>query len=223
MDKIMSKQFIEVTGKSLEDATEKALLELNLNRDDIEVEILEKSKSGFLGFGSTQAKIKVTYEAEAGTVAKIFLNGLFDITANTADITEELIGDDDENKILKLNVSGENTSFIIGRRGETLDAIQYITSIVSNRGNENHTRIMLDTENYRAKRHETLEKLATKTSERVLKYKRSVTMEPMTSQDRRSIHTILQDVPNLYTYSTGEEPNRCVVIAYGQRRFSKGN
>lgn len=151
---------------------------------------------------------------EAGTKAAevySFLQGLFEHMGVNAEIS---ISEDSEDGTVNVELSGENVGALIGRRGETLDAIQHLSNYVVNSDDSEHTRINIDAENYRAKRTEALESLAKKVAGKVTKYRRNVTLEPMNAYERHVIHTALQDYPGVTTYSTGTEPNRRIVVAY---------
>ncbi|MDO5444567.1 MAG: RNA-binding cell elongation regulator Jag/EloR [Eubacteriales bacterium] len=259
---------LEKTGRTEDIAIADALQELGLDRDDVSVEILERAKSGFLGFGAAPAKVLIKYEVPdepkapakketpkpapasvpapefkqnkakkeetsavkadaAGTTQKKadeakqpssvegyadireFLTGLLSRMGIEAEMT---IGKDDKGTIT-VNLSGENMGAIIGRRGETLDAIQHLTNYVINRGNDKRTHINIDAEEYRSKREESLIRLAEKMAQKALKYKRSMALEPMNSYERHVIHTALQNYEGVTTASTGEEPNRRVVVS----------
>lgn len=157
---------------------------------------------------------------EPGTKAaevNSFLEGLFEHMGVSADIA---ITVSDEDGTINVELSGENVGALIGRRGETLDAIQHLANYVVNSDEGEHTRINVDAENYRAKRTEALESLAKKVAGKVVKYRRNVTLEPMNAYERHVIHTALQDYPGVTTYSTGTEPNRRIVVAYDH---SSGN
>lgn len=199
-------------GKTIDEAVSNVLAEQlpGVDRDLVSVEVLENPKSGFLGIGSTQAKVRVTYDLPCDNSAEGFLSGLFQQMGLevSVDITEQ------EDGALAINLSGDNMGLLIGRRGETLDAIQHITNLVVNRGAGKHVRVTMDTENYRAKREESLIRLAKKVSSQVVKYKRNRTLEPMNAYERHVIHTALQEVENVDTSSVGTEPNRRVVISY---------
>ena len=245
-------KYLDTTGRNEEDAIAAALAQLKLDRDDVSVEILERAKSGFLGIGSSPAKVRVTYEApdeelpeepapapvaeepapaeEEKTAApaveerspaapaadekaeKIiaFLSGLMEHMEVKATPTVERT----EEGTYRVNLEGENLGAIIGRRGETLDAIQQLTSYSVNRGASKRVRIQVDAEHYRAKREESLIRLANRVADKVVKYHRNVTLEPMNAYERHVIHTALQDYPGVTTYSTGTEPNRRTVVAY---------
>ena len=250
-------KYIDTTGRNEEEAIASALEQLQLDRDDVSVEILERAKSGFLGIGSTPAKVRVTYEVpdeeiveepvpvveeevpapvvkevpvieeapvveekkEAPAVpagdAKVeqitkFLVGLMEhMNVQATPVVESA-----EDGIYRVNLEGEDLGAIIGRRGETLDAIQQLTSYSVNRGVSKRVRIHVDAEHYRAKREESLVRLAHRVADKVIKYRRNVTLEPMNAYERHVIHTALQDYPGVTTYSTGTEPNRRTVVAY---------
>ena len=245
-------KYIDTTGRNEEDAIAAALAQLKLDRDDVSVEILERAKSGFLGIGSSPAKVRVTYEVPdeeileepapipekeeepapvveepaAAAVAEeppaassadakaeqisVFLAGLME----HMDVKAVPVVERAEEGIYRVNLEGENLGAIIGRRGETLDAIQQLTSYSVNRGASKRVRIQVDAEHYRAKREESLIRLANRVADKVVKYHRNVTLEPMNAYERHVIHTALQDYPGVTTYSTGTEPNRRTVVAY---------
>ena len=207
--------WIEVTGKTEDDALAAALQQLGKERDEVSVEILERAKTGFLGIGSAPAKIRVTYTVEQSRGEKLneFLLGLLErMHADAApQITETAEGN------FKVVLAGSHLGGLIGRRGETLDAIQQITNYAVNRGEETRVKVHIDAENYRQKREESLQRLAVKVAERVIRQRRNVTLEPMNAYERHVIHSALQDWENIATYSMGSEPNRRIVVA-----FSKG-
>jgi len=210
----MEKSF-DATGKTIDEAVDNALKELGLDRDSVSVEILEKPKAGFLGIGSAPARVRVHYIVEQTDRVKDFLEGLFkhmNIAAETAIDTTTSPG------VVDIKVTGENVGALIGRRGETMDALQYITGLVVNRGEEEYRKVSIDIENYRAKRTEALEKLANKLAGMVVRNKKSITLEAMNSHERRIIHSSLQNYPGVTTFSVGTEPNRRVVIATADRR-----
>ena len=274
------REFIDVTGKTEEEAIQNALRQLGLDRDDVSVEILERAKSGFLGLGSCPAKVRVSYgpeeeeaapaesapeireerkeerpkppkaekktrqdrkpaEAQAAPAEKKpaeqpapaadlgeevddekaqairkFLSGLLEQMESSAEIRIYL----PEKGRYKVILEGKNLGALIGRRGETLDAIQQLTSYAVNRSGNGRVRVQLDAENYREKREQSLQHLARKVAAKVTKYRRSVTLEPMNAYERHVIHTALQDVPCVTTYSTGTEPNRRVIVAYDREK-----
>jgi len=201
---------VEATGKTEEEAISSALEELGKERDEVSVEILERAKAGFLGIGSALAHVRVSYEQSESKAdrAAAFLKGLFEHMGVEAE--PEIIETEDG---LRIDLVGENVGPLIGRRGETLDAIQHLTNYAVNRSGEDRVRISIDAENYREKREESLRRLAEKVAAKCLKYRRNVTLEPMNAYERHVIHTALQDVKGVTTYSTGSEPNRRVVVS----------
>ena len=276
--------YIDVTGKTEDEAIRKALAQLGMDRDDVSVEILERAKSGFFGIGASPAKVRVSYGLEeeaapAAATAKAekaekspeesakpaprqekrktekkpvekrvekreepkakkveekaetaaapvvdlgepctdekakeitaFLTGLLQHMNSEAVVKVYL----DEEGRYKVILEGEKLGALIGRRGETLDAIQQLTNYSVNRGSDKRVRIHVDAENYRLKREQSLEHLAQKVAAKVLKYRRNVTLEPMNAYERHVIHTALQDVEGVTTYSMGTEPNRRVIVA----------
>ncbi len=288
------RDFIDVTGKNEDEAISKALAQLNLDRDDVSVEVLERAKSGFLGLGACPAKIRVYYgpeeeerppvspeplpsepageeprreeakprrpapekrerperrerpapqekrerpaaekreqpaesprreepiqpvspgeeaDDEKAAAIKAFLSGLLEHMGVSAGIKVYL----PEKGRYKVILEGQGLGALIGRRGETLDAVQQLTSYAVNRGGGPRVRIHLDAENYRAKREQSLQHLARKVAGKVVRYRRSVTLEPMNAYERHVIHTALQDYEGVTTYSTGTDPNRRVVVAF---------
>jgi spoIIIJ-associated protein len=207
---------IEVTGKTEEEAIASALRQLNLNRDEVSIEIVERARTGFLRIGASPAVVRVVYEtpdepAEKGAAEKTesFLSGLLSRMGVDAEITIKTKADGG----VSVELSGDGMGAIIGRRGETLDAIQHLTNYAVNRGVEERTHISIDAENYRAKREESLVHLAEKMAAKALKYRRSMALEPMNSYERHVIHTALQNYAGVTTASTGVEPNRRVVIS----------
>lgn len=233
-------KWIESTGKSEEAAIEAALQKLGMDRDEVSVEVLERAKSGFLGIGSCPAKVKVTYEApdepeetpapveaaeapaaesaavpaqgEKAEQIDAFLTGLLSHMGAQAKPVIQM----DENGTYQVELVGQDLGGLIGRRGETLDAIQQLTGYAVNHGQSKRVRIHVDAEGYRAKREESLIRLAHKVAGKVVKYRRNVTLEPMNAYERHVIHTALQDTPEVTTYSIGTEPNRRTVVAYSR-------
>ena len=282
--------YIDVTGKTEEEAIQSALAQLGMDRDDVSVEILERAKSGFLGMGAKPARVRVTYgpdeapmeevavpvkpavvekpekkeepqpkpqqpkqprpqqsrpqqpkqakqakpqpkrEEKAAPVEKpaapavelpectddnavritAFLTGLLEHMESPAAVKVY----EEEKGRYKVILEGQKLGALIGRRGETLDAIQQLTNYAVNSGSEKRIRVHVDAENYRARREASLESLAMKVAGKVKKYRRSVTLEAMNAYERHVIHAALQDVKGVTTYSVGTEPNRRVVVAY---------
>lgn len=201
-------QTIEKTAKTKEEAIAAALAELNTTEDEVEIETVEEGSKGFLGLGSKDAVVRVTLLPNPERRAKDFLNGIFDILGEEVNVDVQT--DDDT---LKIEFTGSDMGIVIGKRGETLDALQYLTSLVVNRGDSDFMKVSLDTENYRDKRNTALENLAHKLAKKVARTRRSTTLEPMNSYERRIIHSALQDDPYVTTYSIGQGVNRKVVIA----------
>ena len=281
--------YIDVTGKTEDEAIRKGLEQLGMDRDDVSVEILERAKSGFLGIGSNPARVRLTYGPEEAPVAEpapvvkpvvqkpaeekkvekpsapkaadkpqrsenaqrgdraprpqrtdkpqraprpekkdipaidlplcedenaqrivAFVSGLLEHMDSAAQVKVYEM----EKGRYKVILEGEKLGQLIGRRGETLDAIQQLTNYAVNSGREKRIRVHVDAENYRAKREQSLESLARKVAAKVTRYRRSVTLEPMNAYERHVIHAALQDVPGVNTYSIGSEPNRRVVVSY---------
>lgn len=199
---------VEKTGKTVQEAVSLALADLNANADDVDVEVIEEGNKGIFGIiGSRQARVRVTLRESDGKIAVEFLQNIFEKMGVLADITV----DEDESSVF-LDIKGDDSGIIIGRRGETLDALQYLTSLTVNKGREDYKKVTIDIENYRQKREDTLIKLANRLADRVHKYKKSITLEPMNPYERKIIHSTLQDNRFVDTYSVGNEPNRKVVI-----------
>ncbi|SNS54453.1 spoIIIJ-associated protein [Anaerovirgula multivorans] len=199
---------LEAVGKTIEEAIQLGLEELGKKRDQVEVKIMEIPSKGFLGFiGSKAAKVKLTIVDHPEEDVRNFLRDLFQGMDLEVQIEIERKGD-------KLNIylEGPNMGVIIGRRGQTLDAVQYLASLVVNKGKEDYLKVFIDTENYRKKREETLIKLANKMARKARKIGKTITLEPMNPYERRIIHSTLQGNPFVQTYSEGEEPFRKVAI-----------
>lgn len=230
-------KWIDVSGKTEEDAINAGLASLRLERDDVSVEIIERAKLGFLGLGAAPAVVRLFYDAvsepeekdaapayeETGADAvqdssheevRAFVAGLLERMNIIADIT---VTEQDKGGIA-INLSGPGMGAVIGRRGETLDAIQHIANYAHNRGAVKRARISIDAENYRKKREESLVALANKMAEKAVRYRRSMALEPMNSYERHVIHTALQDYPDVSTNSTGAEPRRRVVVSYVKKQ-----
>jgi spoIIIJ-associated protein len=200
---------VEKTAKTVQDAISLALEELNADMNSVEIEVLEEGTKGIFGIlGNKQARVRVTLKETSADKAKKFLLDVLSKMKTDVEIDTE----ETEDSVL-IQIHGRDSGIIIGRRGETLDSLQYLTSLVVNRGSDNYKRVTIDIENYRQKREETLVKLAEKLAGKVMRYKKSVTLEPMNPYERRIIHSSLQNNRNIKTYSVGDEPNRKVVIA----------
>ena len=204
---------IETTGRTEDDAVAAALEQLGKTRDEVTVEVLERAKSGFLGIGGSPAKVRVSYEEQESRQEKLesFLTGLFQRMDAESSISSVY---DEDAKTISVELTGPKVGILIGRRGETLDAIQHLSNYVINNGTSDRIRVNIDAENYRAKRADSLTRLANKIAGKVVRYRRNMTLEPMNAYERHVIHTALQDFEGVTTYSTGTEPNRRVVVAY---------
>ena len=241
-------KFIEVSGKTEEEAVAAGLAQLGLTRDEVSLEYLELPKKGFLGFGGSPAVIRISYEAPDEPVApaapetpeapkaaepekpaaapvpvapadkdapleqrvESYLRGLLDLMGVKADIAISAR----EGGGVNVELSGSGMGAVIGRRGETLDAIQHLVNYSVNRGSDKRMHINVDAENYRSKREDSLVHLAEKMAAKAVKYKRSMALEPMNSYERHVIHTALQNYEGVSTSSIGVEPNRRVVVSY---------
>ncbi|HHW31331.1 MAG TPA: protein jag [Clostridiaceae bacterium] len=199
---------LEKSGKTVNEAISLALEELNVGREDVEVEIIEEGNKGIFGIGSRAAKVRVILKEKYIDKAKEFLTDVFEKMGILAEVEAS-----EQEDAITINIRAEDSGIIIGRRGETLDALQYLTSLVVNKNSEVYKRVTLDIENYREKREETLLKLADRLAQKVIKNRRSITLEPMNPYERRIIHSALQGYKGVKTYSIGDEPNRKVVIA----------
>ncbi|EHI96963.1 single-stranded nucleic acid binding R3H domain-containing protein [Clostridium sp. DL-VIII] len=200
---------IEIEGKTVEEALNKALIELNTEKNMVDVEILEYGSKGLFNvIGVKPAKIRVTSKYDYIKEAKDFIANILKCMEIEADINVR-----EENDTIVINLSGERMGLIIGYRGETLDSIQYLVSLIVNKVHElPHKRVILDTENYRSKREETLKGLAIKTANKVKKTRKLFKLEPMNPYERRVIHSALQEDAFINTYSEGDEPFRRVVV-----------
>lgn len=203
-------KFVEVTGNSVDEAIEIALKELNITKDRAIIDIIDEGSKGFLSLiGNKPAKVKVTIKRDYIEEAYNFIRNVLDSMGILAEIK---IKEDDD--IIKVELTGPKMGLIIGHRGETLDSLQYLVSLVINKHHDiPYKRIILDTENYRAKREETLKQVALKIANKVKKNKKAFKLEPMNPYERRIIHAALQGNNTICTYSEGDEPFRRVVIA----------
>lgn len=205
-------EFQEFTGKTLEDAVINAASALGTTRDNIEYEVIDKGSNGFLGIGVKPAKIKAKMKElpkkDADEVAKEFLAEVFNAMDLKVDIKIDL-----KNDTMDVELAGDEMGILIGKRGQTLDSLQYLLSLVVNKTSENYIKVKVDTENYRQRRKETLEGLAKNIAFKVKRTKRSVSLEPMNPFERRVIHSALQNDRYVMTKSEGEEPYRHVVVS----------
>lgn len=202
--------FKEFSAKSVDDAITEACKAFSVTSDKLEWEVVSEGSSGFLGIGSKDAVIKAKVKSSIIDNAKAFLSEVFAAMNMTVVVNVEY---DAEAKEMNIDLSGDDMGVLIGKRGQTLDSLQYLTSLVVNKGEENYIRVKVDTENYRKRRQDTLENLAKNIAFKVKRTKRSVTLEPMNPYERRIIHSALQNDKFVTTYSEGEEPFRHVVVA----------
>ena len=199
----------EFQGRTVDEALESAALKLSLAKDSIDYTVIDEGSRGFLNIiGSKPAKIMVKLKRDSIKEAKRFLYDIFENMGISATIETE-----ETNDAVRMNIYGDNMGIIIGYRGETLDSLQYLTSLVLNKDhNEPYRKIVLDAENYRLKREQTPRNLAEKTAARVIKSGRAFKLEPMNPYERRIIHSELQGNSEIVTFSEGEEPYRRVVV-----------
>lgn len=205
-------EYIEVSAKTVSEAITEACRKFGVTSDKLDYEVIEEGSSGFLGIGSKPAVIRAGIKAEEASldeVAKSFLNDVF--TAMNMNVVVTVTYDDIE-KTMDIDLSGDEMGLLIGKRGQTLDSLQYLVSLVVNKGVEDYIRVKVDTENYRQRRKETLENLAKNIAYKVKRTKRPVSLEPMNPYERRIIHYALQNDKYVVTHSEGEEPFRRVVV-----------
>ena len=207
----------EFTGKTVDDALTNALVELETTSDKVEYEVLEEGSSGILGLFSKVAVIRVKKLDDIRETAVEFLNDVF--KAMEMDVDIEIEYNEVENQ-MNIELSGDEMGMLIGKRGVTLDSLQYLTNRVANKMQEGYVRVKLDTEDYRRRRKETLENLAKNIASKVKRTRRTVSLEPMNPYERRIIHSALQNDKYVVTRSEGEEPFRHVVISL-KKDYSK--
>lgn len=201
--------WVEFTAKTVDDALTEALIKLQTTSDNVEYEVIEKESNGILGLFSRPAKIRVRVKNSIQNVAKNFLAKLLKAMHVQAKIDIEF---DEEEGVVQIDLSGDDMGVLIGKRGQTLDSIQYLTNLVVNKESDNYLKVKLDTENYRERRRETLENLAKNLAYKVKRIRKQVALEPMNPYERRIIHSALQHDKYVETHSEGEEPYRKVVI-----------
>ena len=205
-------EYIEESAKSVNEAITEACRKLGVTSDRLDYEVIEEGSNGFLGIGSKPAIIKAAVKIEKLSLednAKKFLNDVF-AAMNMTVVVE--IKYDEENKEMDVDLSGDDMGVLIGKRGQTLDSLQYLVSLVVNKESEDYIRVKVDTENYRERRKETLENLAKNVAYKVKRTRRPVSLEPMNPYERRIIHSALQNDKYVTTHSEGEEPFRKVVV-----------
>ena len=202
-------EFVEVSAKTVADAITEACQKLEVTSDKLEYVVVEEGSSGFLGIGSKSAIIKAKTKSSIADIAKDFLKDVFAAMNMVVAVDVKY---DEDNKNLDVDLSGDEMGILIGKRGQTLDSIQYLLSLVVNKESEEYIRVKVDTEDYRKRRKETLENLAKNIAYKVKRTKRPVSLEPMNPYERRIIHSALQNDKYVTTHSEGEEPFRRVVV-----------
>ncbi|MCR5824536.1 MAG: protein jag [Lachnospiraceae bacterium] len=214
------RNWIETTGKTVEEALLEASIALNTTAENIDYEVIDEAASGFLGINKKPAKIKAALKESKIDKAANFISDVL----NVMGIKNEVKSSYDEDEMtMNFEIVGENMGMLIGKRGQTLDSLQYLVSLVVNKESEDYIKVKLDTENYRERRKQTLENLAKNIGSKVKKSGKSVALEPMNPYERRIIHSALQDDKYVETHSEGEEPFRKVVISLkkGVRPYNK--
>ncbi len=201
--------YIEVSAKTVNDAIIEACQKLGVASDKLEHEVLEEGSAGFLGIGAKAAVIKAWVKCSVGDDAKKFLKDVF---AAMDMIVAVDVQYNEEEKSMDIELNGDDMGVLIGKRGQTLDSLQYLVSLVVNKNVEEYIRVKVDTENYRERRKETLENLARNIAYKVKRNKRPVSLEPMNPYERRIIHSALQNDKYVTTHSEGDEPFRRVVV-----------
>ncbi len=202
-------EFIEVTAKTVNDAITDALVRLSVTSDQLDYEVVSEGSTGFLGFGSKPAVIRARKKFSVEDIVRDFLERVF----HAMDMEVEIVSKyDEENGIVDVEFKGSEMGVLIGKRGQTLDSLQYLTNLAVNKQTESYVKVKLDTEDYRKRRRETLENLAKNISFKVKRTKRPISLEPMNPFERRVIHSALQNDRFVSTHSEGEEPYRHVVV-----------
>ena len=201
--------FVEFSAKTVDDAITEACQKLTVTSDKLEYEVVVEGSSGFLGIGAKPAVIKARIKNSVADKAKEFLKEVFDAMNIVVVIDVKY---DEENRNIDIELSGDEMGVLIGKRGQTLDSLQYLVSLVVNKDEDEYIRVKVDTEDYRKRRKETLENLAKNIAYKVKRTKRPVSLEPMNPYERRIIHSALQNDKYVTTHSEGEEPFRRVVV-----------
>ena len=202
-------EFIEVSAKTVNDAITEALVKLEVTSDQLEYEVVSEGSTGFLGFGSKPAVIKARKKFSVEDTVRDFLKRVFE----AMDMEVEIISKyDEDSSMVEVEFKGSEMGVLIGKRGQTLDSLQYLTNLAINKQTDKYVKVKLDTEDYRKRRKDTLENLARNISYKVKRTKRPVALEPMNPFERRVIHSALQNDRFVSTHSEGEEPYRHVVV-----------
>ena len=202
-------EFIEVSAKTVDEALTEASITLGIPSSELEYEVIEKGSTGFLGIGSKNAVIKARKKFSVEESVKDFLKSVFHAMNMAVEIIVKV---NEEDKLIEVDLKGEDMGILIGKRGQTLDSLQYLTNLAINKNSENYYKVKVDTEDYRKRRKDTLENLAKNIAYKVKRTKRSVALEPMNPFERRIIHSALQNDRFVTTHSEGDEPYRHVVV-----------
>lgn len=210
--------YIEISAKTVDDAITEACQKFTVTSDKLEYEVVDEGKTGLLGIGARPAVIKVRVKSSVEDKAKDFLKDVF--AAMDLTVVANVSYNEDDSS-MDIELSGDEMGILIGKRGQTLDSLQYLVSLVVNKDTENYIRVKVDTENYRKRRKETLENLAKNISYKVKRTKRPVSLEPMNPYERRIIHSALQNDRYVVTRSEGEDPYRHVVISLKRDSYKR--
>ncbi len=204
-------EYIEISAKTVEDAITEALVKFGVTSDQLEYDVIEKGSNGFLGIGSKNAVIRARAIVEVSVEdnVKNFLSDVFKAMDMEVEIITKI---DEEEKLIEVELKGDDMGVLIGKRGQTLDSLQYLTNLAINKHSDNYYKVKIDTEDYRKRRKETLENLAKNIAYKVKRTKRPVALEPMNPFERRVIHSALQNDRYVTTHSEGEEPYRHVIV-----------
>lgn len=202
-------EFIEISAKNVDDAITQATVQLGITSDQLEYEVLDKGSTGFLGIGSKNAVIKARKKFSIDENVVEFLSSIFDAMKMEVEI---LVAVNEEEHIIEVELKGDDMGILIGKRGQTLDSLQYLTNLAINKHSGEYYKVKIDTEDYRKRRKETLENLAKNIAYKVKRTKRPVSLEPMNPFERRIIHSALQNDRYVTTHSEGDEPYRHVVV-----------
>ena len=202
-------EFIEISAKNVDDAITQATVQLGITSDQLEYEVLDKGSTGFLGIGSQNAVIKARKKFSIDENVVEFLSSIFDAMKMEVEI---LVAVNEEEHIIEVELKGDDMGILIGKRGQTLDSLQYLTNLAINKHSDEYYKVKIDTEDYRKRRKETLENLAKNIAYKVKRTKRPVSLEPMNPFERRIIHSALQNDRYVTTHSEGDEPYRHVVV-----------
>ena len=203
-----SEKSLEKSAKTLEEAVNLCAKELGVSREELEIEVIEEGSRGLFGIGAKEAVVRATAKLNLDKIATNFIDGI--VKPMGLEVAYDVKTDKEG---IAIDIQGEDMGILIGRRGETLDAIQYLSSVVVNKYTADYTKVYVDTENYKSKRQETLRKLAKRLASQVIRTREEIVLEPMNPNERRIVHSTLQSNRLVYTYSTGEEPMRKVVIS----------